>query len=94
VAGSPIVGMARSGNGYWMAAADGGIFAFGDAAFLGSAAGATGGSPIVGIAASASGHGYELSAANGSVFTYGDAEFNGSSAGAPLNAPIVGLATA
>ena len=34
----PIVGMAatRTGKGYWMVAADGGVFAFGDAAFLGA----------------------------------------------------------
>ena len=28
-----------SGTGYWLVAADGGVFAFGDAAFSGSAAG-------------------------------------------------------
>jgi hypothetical protein len=27
------------GNGYWMAAADGGVFSYGDAGFYGSAAG-------------------------------------------------------
>ena len=37
----PVVGMAapRTASGYWMVASDGGIFAFGDAAFYGSAAG-------------------------------------------------------
>ena len=32
---SPIVAMAstKSGNGYWLFAADGGVFSFGDAAF-------------------------------------------------------------
>jgi len=37
----PIVGMAatRDGNGYWLVASDGGIFAFGDAGFHGSMAG-------------------------------------------------------
>ena len=39
----PIVGMAATpdGHGYWLVAADGGVFTFGDAAFYGS----TGGSP-------------------------------------------------
>ena len=34
----PTVGIAAtpSGNGYWLVAADGGIFTFGDAAFFGS----------------------------------------------------------
>jgi hypothetical protein len=37
---APIVGMAATpdGGGYWMVGADGGVFAFGDAAFYGSAA--------------------------------------------------------
>jgi hypothetical protein len=41
VLNQPVVGMATTsdGRGYWMVAADGGIFAFGDAAFYGSAAG-------------------------------------------------------
>ena len=36
----PVVGMApdATGAGYWLVAADGGIFAFGDAGFTGSAA--------------------------------------------------------
>ena len=35
---SPVVGMAStpSGLGYWLFAADGGVFSFGDARFLGS----------------------------------------------------------
>ena len=35
---SPIVGIASSGDGkgYWLVASDGGVFAFGDAAFAGS----------------------------------------------------------
>ena len=37
----PVVGMAASpsGNGYWMVAADGGVFAFGDAEYGGSTGG-------------------------------------------------------
>ncbi len=37
----PIVGMAATpdGGGYWLVASDGGIFAFGDAPFWGSAGG-------------------------------------------------------
>ncbi|MDP9401779.1 MAG: hypothetical protein M3P85_00265, partial [Actinomycetota bacterium] len=49
----PIVGMAPtpSGNGYWMVASDGGVFAFGDAAFLGSTGALALNQPIVGMAA-------------------------------------------
>jgi hypothetical protein len=47
----PIVGMAGSpdGKGYWLAAADGGIFAFGDAPYDGGLGG-TGTTDVVGIA--------------------------------------------
>nr|HMS24541.1 hypothetical protein [Acidimicrobiia bacterium] len=48
-----IVGMAAtaSGNGYWLVAADGGIFSFGDAQYYGSMGGHRLNRPIVGMAA-------------------------------------------
>ncbi|MCB0993161.1 MAG: DUF3048 domain-containing protein, partial [Acidimicrobiales bacterium] len=56
----PVVDMAAtpSGNGYWMAAADGGIFSFGDAGFHGSAATRQRTEPVVGMAAAPDGSGY------------------------------------
>ena len=39
------------GKGYWLVASDGGIFAFGDAAFYGSTGALTLNKPIVGMAA-------------------------------------------
>ena len=50
---SPVVGMADTpdGGGYWEVASDGGIFAFGDAAFYGSMGGRPLTAPIVGMAA-------------------------------------------
>ena len=53
---APIVGLAQSadGDGYWLAAADGGVFAFGDAEFLGSGGRPELKQPIVGIAATPS----------------------------------------
>jgi hypothetical protein len=39
-----------SGQGYWLAAADGGIFGFGDAGFFGSAGAVHLNKPIVGMA--------------------------------------------
>ncbi len=75
-----------------MVAADGGIFAYGDAAFEGSTGGIHLNAPVVGIAATPSAHGYWLAASDGGVFTFGDAGFPGSMGGRPLNQPIVGMA--
>ena len=44
------------GRGYWLVASDGGIFAFGDAAFSGSTGGQTLNRPIVGMASAPLGH--------------------------------------
>lgn len=82
----PVVGMASTpnGDGYWLATADGGVFAFGKAPFHGSAGGIQLVSPIVGIVATPSrwwgrgGKGYWLVAADGGVFAYGNARFHGS----------------
>ena len=55
----PVVGMAATatGRGYWLVASDGGVFAFGDAAFAGSTGGMRLNRPVVGMAATASGRG-------------------------------------
>jgi hypothetical protein len=63
------------GTGYWLLAADGGIFGFGDAAYHGSPTG-TGLCELpraVGMAATATGKGYWVLAADGSVSPFGDA---------------------
>ncbi len=88
------VGMAATatGDGYWIADSDGGVFSYGDAVFDGSMGGAPLNAPIVGIAATPSGHGYWLVASDGGVFAFGDAAFYGSMGGHPLNAPVVGMA--
>jgi 3D (Asp-Asp-Asp) domain-containing protein len=80
-----------SGHGYWLVAADGGIFSFGDAHYLGSTGGVALNQPIVGMAATPSGHGYWLVAADGGIFTFGDAHYLGSAAGRQNGAPIVGI---
>jgi hypothetical protein len=82
----------RSGNGYWLAGSDGGVFAQGDARFFGSAGNLPLTRPIVGIAPTRSGRGYWLVASDGGVFSYGDARFLGSAATLPLERPIVGIA--
>ena len=68
-------------------ARDGGIFAYGDAGFFGSAGALPLQAPIVGMAASPSGSGYWLVASDGGVFNYGDAGFFGSAGSLHLNAP-------
>jgi hypothetical protein len=64
-----------------MVGADGGVFAFGDAGYIGSLP-ALGVSvdDIVGIAPSADAGGYLLAGATGGVFAFGDADFAGSAA--------------
>jgi hypothetical protein len=70
----------------------GGIFAYGDAVFLGSMGGQHLNQPIVGIAATPTGQGYWLVAADGGIFAYGDAVFDGSTGAIHLNQPVVGIA--
>ena len=65
------------GRGYWLVAADGGVFNYGDAAFFGSRGGQPLNAPIVGMAATPDGGGYWLVAADGGIFTYGDAALPG-----------------
>ncbi len=63
-----IVGIAPTpdGQGYWLVAADGGVFAFGDAPFDGTTAGS--GQPVVGLIAS--GDAYAIIEANGTAVTF------------------------
>jgi hypothetical protein len=76
-------------SGYWMAASDGGIFAF-NAPFFGSMGGQPLDKPIVGLAADPATGGYWEVASDGGVFAF-NAPFFGSMGGQPLNKPIVGL---
>jgi hypothetical protein len=81
-------------SGYWMAAADGGAFAFGSAGFEGSAPGSVLGAPVVGIAPTPDRGGYWLAAANGQVVGLGDATVYGTLKHHKLASPIVGIAAA
>jgi len=88
----PIVGMAADGSGgYWLVAADGGIFAYGTAGFFGSTGSMHLNEPVVGMAPAAQGQGYWLVASDGGVFSYGSALFFGSTGGLVLAQPIVGI---
>ena len=80
-------------SGYWMVAADGGVFSFGNAAFYGSTGGIHLNAPVVGMAPTPSSNGYWLVTADGGIFAFGGATFYGSMGGHPLNSPVVGMAT-
>ncbi len=80
-------------QGYWLAAADGGVYAEGNAAFYGSLGSLSLQGPVVGMGATPDGKGYWMVAIDGGVFAFGDASFYGSMGGSPLNQPIVGMAS-
>jgi hypothetical protein len=61
----------RTGRGYWLIAVDGGVFAFGDATYLGS--GATTGRRFIGAAPTPTGNGYWLVGDDRKLLAFGDA---------------------
>jgi hypothetical protein len=81
------------GRGYWLVAADGGVFAFGDAGFHGSTGNLVLQKTMVGMTPTPSGRGYWLAAADGGVFTFGDARFWGSTGGEAIPGAVVGVAS-
>ena len=81
-----------TGLGYWLVAANGGVFSVRGAGFLGSTAALELRAPVVGMATTPDGNGYWLVAADGGVFTYGDATFFGGTGLFTLNQAIVGMA--
>jgi len=91
---APIVGMvpAADGQGYFVVASDGGVFAFGPgASFAGSCPGIGGCSgPAVSVIPDASGNGYWLFTATGNVYTFGDAPYLGATGnvGSPVTSAV------
>ena len=85
--------VAANGNGYWFTAADGGVFAFGDAPFYGSLGNIPQSRPVVAMTATANGRGYWFTNSNGAVTAYGDATYWGS-APQVIAQPVVGMAEA
>ena len=79
-------------EGYWIATANGKVFAFGDARKYGGAAGRLGTAHIVAITATPTGAGYWLAASDGHVFTRGDAKPFATPSARPRS-PIVGIAS-
>jgi outer membrane protein assembly factor BamB len=79
-------------SGYYLSAADGGIFNYGNLPFCGSTGSITLNKPVVGVAATKTGGGYWEVASDGGIFSFGDATFYGSTGSLTLNKPIVGMA--
>jgi hypothetical protein len=92
---APIVAMALTPDhgGYWLVAADGGVFAFGDAGYFGSMGGHPINQPIVGMSVDQATGGYWLVGRDGAVFAF-NAPFYGSAASFHLNKPVVGMESA
>jgi subtilisin family serine protease len=93
---SPVVAAAETarGLGYWLATADGGVFAFGHAGFHGSPARRHQhlAQPVVAMAATPDGRGYWLVTSSGQVLAFGDAHLYGSPAKLHLAKPVVAMA--
>jgi hypothetical protein len=65
-------------HGYWLVAADGGIFSFGSAPFFGSTGNLHLQRPVVGISPTSDRRGYLMVASDGGMFAFGAARFEGS----------------
>jgi hypothetical protein len=72
-------------------AADGGVFAFGDAGFLGSLGGSPPPSPIVALAPTSTGGGYWMVSRDGTVYAFGDAAHRGNLTGGQVATDIAAL---
>ncbi len=83
--------VSASSRGYWVAAANGAVFALKGAPFHGSPSGRMHGAAVA-IAATRSGNGYYVLDNGGGIFPFGDARSLGSMAGKRLNSPIIALA--
>jgi ribosomal protein L24E len=79
-----------TGGGYYMVAADGGIFTFGDARFHGSMGDKPLNAPVRSLVPDPDQTGYWLVASDGGVFTF-LADFRGSMGGTRLNKPVTGM---
>lgn len=92
----PIVGIASTPDrqGYWLVAADGGVFTFGDAHFFGSLASfPLGLDHVVTLVPTPSGGGYWLATAGGRVAHYGNAAWYGSPKSAHVGSAVVGMSS-
>ena len=90
---TPISVPSSTPQGYWLAAADGGVFSYG-VPYFGSQAGTTLSQPIAGMAAVPGGGSYNLAEGTGSTFGDGPRATDCSGLTATLNKPVVGITAA
>jgi hypothetical protein len=81
----------KSGNGYWIATTDSGVYSYGSAALHGGPANLHLNKPLINGEATGDGGGYWLMGEDGGIFSYGNAVFRGSMGGFRLNQPVNGL---
>lgn len=81
-----------TGRGYWTVGQSGGVLAFGDASFRGTAGGRTHPQPAVSMLRTPTGLGYWVLRADGAVLRFGDAVRPADLAGQTLTAPIGAMA--
>jgi len=81
--------------GYWLVGADGSIYNFGGAAYLGSAQPLHLPDHVVAMTPTPDGRGYWLASATGGLYSFGDAGFAGSVSGLPSsarpNSPVIAV---
>jgi hypothetical protein len=75
--------------GYWLVAADGGVFAF-QAGFRGSMGGQRLNAPVTGMVPY--GDGYLMVGSDGGAFNFSSQPFSGSLGAAPPNRPVAAVA--
>ena len=80
------------GDGYWILTADGSIYAYGDAPYLGAASTAGGTDPATAVFTPADYGGYWIVTAGGAVSSFGTAPDEGDMSGTHLNGSIVAAA--
>jgi len=79
--------------GYWSTTADGSVYSFGGAPYLGSMGGKALAAPMIGMTPTPSRGGYWQLSSDGGIFSFGDAAFHGSTGAMKLNKPVVGMAS-
>ena len=77
--------------GYYLAAANGAVFRYGNLPYCGSTASIYLDHPMVAMTATRDGGGYWMVQSNGAVYTFGDAKYHGGAQGLNLARPVLAM---